>query len=291
MPTIGPGEVLVKVHASTVSPGTIWIRKGGYDGNWFFTLFIRLLFGVFSPRNPILGFEFSGTVVGVGEQVKRFRVGQQVYGTTVGRKQGAYAEYVALPESWKQGTILPVPSGLSMDEAAALSVGAMTASNFLQKAGLRTGLTTKTRVLIYGGSGSVGSAAVQLARYMGTDVTAVASGANADLLTSLGAHHTLDYHTWSPATFAGQYDVVFDAVNKLPKKLAKSFLKPGGKFVTVADMFVENDALMDVVHEAIAKGAFSPYIEKVYTLEQVAEAHSYAEKGHKRGNLVVRVAG
>lgn len=278
-------EVLVKVVASSVTPGAIWVRRGSYEGSWFFTFFIRVLFGLFSPRNKVLGFEFSGIVEAVGASITKFKIGDEVYGSTTGLKQGAYAEYICVPQQWKQGTILRKPVGLSFQQAAVLSVGSMTASNFLQKAGIKSG----DKVLIYGGSGSVGSYAIQLAAFMGGTVDAVCSAGNADMVKQLGAQVAYDYKNWIPAELNGHYDVVFDAVNKLPKSTAQKLLKPRGRYVSVSGMFVESDQLMDVVHDAIKVNRLTPFIDRIYSIEQIREAHRYAELGHKRGNVVILV--
>lgn len=278
-----PNEVLVKVVASSVTPGAIWVRRGSYEGSWFFTFFIRVLFGFFAPRNKVLGFEFSGIVTEVGAAVSKFKVGDEVFGTTTGLKQGSYAEYLCVPESWKQGTILHKPKSLDFNEAAVLNIGSMTASHFLQKAAVKPG----DRVLIYGASGSVGSFALMLATHFGAMPDAVCSASNSDMVKKLGAQAVYDYRTWIPQELKGYYDVVFDAVNKLDKGVAKSLLNAGGRYVSVSGMYVESDQLMEPVFEAIDQGRLKPYIDRTYPLDQIVAAHQYAETGHKRGNVVV----
>jgi NADPH:quinone reductase-like Zn-dependent oxidoreductase len=284
-PRIRPNEILVKVHASTVTSGTLWVRQGDFPGSAVYTFFIRLLYGIRKPRRPILGYEFSGVVADVGSQVTRFKKGDAVYGTTTGLKQGAYAEYVCIPETWKQGVMAQKPETLSFEAAAALPIGGMTALQLLQKAGVQKNDT----VFIYGASGSVGTYAVQLASYFGGVVTAACSGANMPLVTSIGAVEVLDYSVTNFKQLPTRFDVVFDAVGKLPKAIGKQLLKPGGRFISVKSMTKEKTEYLDVLEAAIAAGALRPVIDRVYPLAETADAHAYADLGHKKGNVVIAV--
>jgi len=156
-------EVLVRVCTSTVTAGTVWTRQGIFPGSWPFTVALRLMTGLFRPRRPVPGVEFAGVVETVGDRVATFRPGDAVYGTTTGLRQGAYAQYVCVPESWRGGVVSLKPARLTFAEAATLPVGGMTALNLLRKVSLQKGQS----VLIYGASGSVGTYAVQLATYLG----------------------------------------------------------------------------------------------------------------------------
>lgn len=278
-------EVLVKVHASTVTAGTIWIRKGEFPGSRLFTFLLRLMYGFKQPQKPVIGFEFSGIIETVGANVSKFKKGNSVYGTTTDLKQGAYAEYVCVPESWKQGVIAHKPETLSFEEAAALPIGAMTAYHILQKRSIQKG----AKVLVYGASGSVGSYAVQLAKFQGAEVTAVCSAVNLELVKSLGAEEALDYQTNDLSQLTKRFDVVFDAVGKLPSAKGKSLLKPGGKWCSVKSMTSEKTSYLDEFHKMISAGKLKPVIDRTYPLEEIVDAHRYVESGRKKGNVVILV--
>lgn len=278
-------EVLVKVHASTVTAGTIWIRKGEFPGSRLFTFLLRLMYGFKQPQKPVIGFEFSGIIETAGTNVSKFKKGDSVYGTTTDLKQGAYAEYVCIPESWKQGVIAHKPETLSFEEAAALPIGAMTAYHILQKRSIQKG----AKVLVYGASGSVGSYAVQLAKFQGAEVTAVCSAVNLELAKSLGAEEALDYQTNDLSQLTKRFDVVFDAVGKLPSVKGKSLLKPGGKWCSVKSMTSEKTSYLDEFHKMISEGKLKPVIDRTYPLEEIVDAHRYVESGRKKGNVVILV--
>ncbi|TAE22193.1 MAG: NAD(P)-dependent alcohol dehydrogenase [Candidatus Kapaibacterium sp.] len=277
-------ELLVKVHASSVSAGSIWIRKGIFPGSAFFTFFIRLMFGITKPRNPILGYEFSGIVEEVGKDVKAWKKGDAIYGTTTGLKQGSYAEYVCIPELNKQNVIAPKPHNVSFEEAAALPVGVMTALHLLQKANIAKG----QKVLIYGASGSVGTFAVQIARAFGASVTGVCSTGNVDLVRSLGAENVLDYTTQDFTNCSEQFDVIFDAVGKLDTATRKRLLRQNGQFRSTTSPTAEKREYLETLHTMIAEGKLQPAIDKVYPFEQLVEAHRYVDLGHKKGNVVIK---
>lgn len=278
-------EILVKVYASTVSAGAIWVRQGQFPGSKTFTFLARLMFGLTKPRKPIIGFEFSGVVEAVGVGVTRFRVGDNVYGTTTGLPQGAYAEYVCVPERWKQGVVARKPPTITFEEAAALPVGGMTALNILQRANIKP----NHDVLIYGASGSVGTYAVQIAKYWGARGTAVCSGRNAELVQSLGADTVIDYTTTDIQTLATPFDVVFDAVAKMPPAIVKSLLKQGGKALSVTSITSEKQKYLDTLEGMIAEHKLKPVIDRTYPLENIIQAHEYGDTGHKCGNVVINV--
>ncbi|MCH5716473.1 NAD(P)-dependent alcohol dehydrogenase [Niabella hibiscisoli] len=189
IPTPGGKDLLVKVHASTVTPGVSYVRQGIVPGSTFKTLLMRLVFGIRKPRRPILGYEFSGIVETVGATVTQFKKGDAVYGTATGLNAGSYADYLVVPETWRWGVIAKMPDTLSFEQAAALPIGAMTALHILLKAKIKS----SDNILIYGGSGSVGSYAIQIAKYYGARVTAVCSHSNLSLVVSLGADTAVDY--------------------------------------------------------------------------------------------------
>ena len=234
-PIPGNSELLIKVHASTVSAGITWLRKGEYSGNKLFTLLLRLQFGIFKPKLPILGSEFSGVVEAIGKDVTQFKKGDAVYGTTTGLKKGAYADYVCVREKWKQSMVKLKPEHLSFTEAAALPVGCMTALQILQKANL----SFKTHLLVYGASGSVGSYAVQIGKFYGATVTAVTSTNNLEWIKTLGAEEVLDYTVPEWYRVSKKIDIVFDAVGKLQTMEWKTLLKKGGKFCSTKSLTFE----------------------------------------------------
>lgn len=279
-PSPKENEVLIKVHAATVTQGDVMLRKL----HPLMVLPMRL-FGVRRKRIP--GHEFAGEIDSVGAAVKQFRVGDQVFGTTTGLDIGANAEYVCLPEEWGTGVLAIKPANLSYEEAAALPVGGMTALYILQKGNIQSG----QKVLIYGASGSVGTYAVQLAKnHFGAEVIGVCSAANVDLVKSLGADQVIDYAKEDVVKNGRKYDVVFDAVGKITSSQAKNLLKENGTFLTVQSTTREENRNLVTLRELAEAGKVKAVIDKRYPLEQVAEAHRYVETGRKKGNVVISVA-
>jgi len=250
----------------------------------------RLAVGFGRPRRPILGSALAGEIDAVGNAVKQFTVGDRVYGYS-GMRFGGCAEYVCLKEtgSLVTGGLVPAPSNLGFAEAAAIPYGGLMALHFLRAAAVRSG----QRVLIYGASGAVGTAAVQLARHFGAEVTGVCSTANLELVKSLGAERVLDYTREDDP--GGHYDLVFDAVGlrktSALKQACHDALVPGGKYRSVDRGLPRMTASgLQVLRELAEAGALKPVIDREYPLERVAEAHRYVELGHKRGNVVITVA-
>lgn len=279
-PSPKENEVLIKVHAATVTQGDVMLRK-------LHPLLVipMRLFGVRRKRIP--GHEFAGEIESVGADVKRFRAGDRVFGTTTGLSTGANAEYVCLPEEWGAGVLAIKPANMTYEEAAAVPVGGMTALYLLRKGNIRSG----SKVLVYGASGSVGTYAVQLARYhFGAEVTGVCSTANIELVKSLGAGQVIDY-TREDVTKNGQmYDVLFDAVGKLPSSQSKSLLKENGSYLSIQTTTSEKTENLVTLKELIEAGKIKAVIDRRYPLEGVAEAHRYVETGRKKGNVVITVA-
>jgi len=278
-PAPGANEVLIRVHAATVTAGDVMLRRLP-DWMW---LPMRLL----SPhrRKRIPGHELAGEVAAVGEAVTRFAVGDQVFGTTTGLSVGANAEYVCLPEAWPAGVLARKPANLSYAEAAALPVGGMTALQLLRKGKVQAG----QKVLIYGASGSVGTSAVQLARHFGAEVTGVSSGANMTMVRSLGADQVIDYNKDDFTQQRETYDLIFDAVGKSSAARSKRALKPGGRYISVATITRENTADLNFIRELAEAGAIKAVIDRRYPLAQAADAHRYVETGRKRGSVVLTI--
>ena len=276
-------EVLVKVHATTVTIGDTIMRSLNLPISGWQKLMARFFLGWRRPKRPILGMELAGQVESVGRKVTRFKAGDAVFASTFAVNFGGYAEYKCLPEN---GVLALKPANLSYEEAAAVPGAGMTALQCLKKGKIQPG----QKVLIYGASGAVGTYAVQLAsRHFGADVTGVCSGANLELAKSLGASQVLDYTRQDFTQSGERYDVVFDAVGKLLPAEGKKALKTGGIYINVHADSDGGDKLENllVLKELIEAGKLKPAIDRVYLFEQIVEAHRYVEQGHKKGNVVI----
>lgn len=278
-------EILVKIKATTVAAGDIRMR--GFKVRASFWLPARLALGLTGPKRKVLGMEASGVVESVGEGVTKFRVGDEIMAST--GFGGGYAEYACLPETEVvRGQVIEIvkkPEKLTFVEAAAVPVGAMTALAFLRKANVKNG----EKVLVYGASGSVGTYAVQLAKYFGAEVTGVCSASNLELVKTLGADTMIDYAKEDFAKNSQRYDLVFDAVGKTSRSHAKEAMTEKGVFLsTWQDPKMEPNDL-STLKGLIEAGKLKAIVDRQYPLEQIVEAHRYVEAGHKRGNVVITV--
>ncbi len=291
-------EVLIKVHASTVNRTDTGLRSAEYFISRFFTGLVR-------PRRKIPGTELAGEVEAVGAAVTEFQVGDHVFGVSASTA-GAHAEFVCLPE------IAPLahkPSGITFEEAAAVCDGVILALSYLRRVDLRN----RRQILVYGASGSIGTAGVQLAKYFGADVTAVCDTKNVELVASLGPDRVIDY-TEEDFTSGETFDFVFDAVGKLSFKRCRGSLKPGGVYgSTDLGPYAQNPFLAlwtarigdkkvlfpipryrkkDVLFlkDLIEAGKYRAVIDRRYRLEDIVEAHRYVETGQKTGNVVLTVS-
>ena len=287
-------EILIKIKATAVNSGDLRLRKAD-------PFAVRFFFGLTKPKKNILGGVLSGEIEAIGAAVKLFKVGDEVFGTT-GMSFGAYAAYTCLPEN---GTLALKPNNITHKEAAVIPFGGTTALYFIKKANIQSG----QKVLINGASGAVGTAAIQLAKYFGAHVTGVCSTANIEMVRSLGADEVIDY-TKEDFTKNGEtYDVIFDTVDKISfSNSLKSLNKNGililgasglsgmlqglwtsmtsGKKV-ITGMISEKADDINFLKGLIENGKLKPVIDRTYSLEQVAEAHAYVEKGHKKGNVAI----
>lgn len=295
-------EVLVRIHATTVSAGDWRARSLHLPGGFGFMG--RPVFGFFGPRQPILGTEFAGVIESVGKSVTRFKAGDEVFGFT-GAAYGCHAEYRKMAED---GLLALKPANLTFDQAASLSFGATTALPLLRN---HAKFRPWEKILIVGASGSVGSAAVQIARQIGAEVTGVTSTGNIGLVRRIGAEHVIDYTHEDFAAGHAKWDVIFDTTGTTSYARVARVLSPGGRLVIVQGTLADAMGLTraprssgksviaalpkitaaDIAHigELAASGALKPVIDRTYPLALAADAHAYVETGRKRGSVVLSV--
>jgi len=285
-PVPGKGEICIRVRATSVTASDCIMRRG--KARFPMWLLMRAMIGFRRPRKT-LGGVLSGEVESVGKGVARFRAGDAVFGIT-GLAFGTYAEYACLKETGRFAALAARPANATHEEAAAVPYGGMLALCFLKPAGI----ATARKVLVYGASGAIGTAAVQLARHFGAEVAGVCGTANLELVRSLGASRVLDYTKEASVPAGELYDLVFDAVGirkSSPLKLAcRNALAPGGISVSVDDRIAKLDPeSLPFLRELMEAGKLRAVIDRRYPLEEIVEAHRYVEEGHKRGNVVVTV--
>jgi NADPH:quinone reductase-like Zn-dependent oxidoreductase len=295
-PTPTGNQVLIKIYATSVNSADCRLRRAD---PWL----VRLLLGITKPRVKILGGVFSGVIDAIGKDVTKYKVGDEVFGST-GLSFGAYAEYKCLSQ---EATMAIKPKNLTHIEASSITFGGLTALYFVQKAEIKKG----QKVLVYGASGSVGSAIVQLVKYYGGEVTAVCSGPNFALATSLGADKLIDYTTEDFRHNSVVYDTIFETVNKISFDKSLQSLTKEGTLVLIAagfgemlkgvwhdltsqqkvisGTFPEKTESLKFLSELTQTGNYKAVVDKVYQLKDMPAAHRYVENGHKKGNVVIQV--
>lgn len=290
-------ELLIRIHATTVNSGDCRLRKAD-------PFLVRLIFGLLRPRKAILGTGFSGVVEATGKKVSLFKAGDIVFGSTEMR-MGTYAEFTCVPED----TPLALrPSDWTFQEAVSIPFGANTALSFLRLAAIQEG----QQVMIYGASGAVGTAAIQIAKHFGAKVTAVCSTRNLELVKSLGADQVLDYAREDFSQMQAQWDVVFETVNKIRVSTAARLVRKGGTLILGSALIKEmlqgqwiamtrkckvlmgshapTRADMETLRQLMETKALRPVIDRIYPLEDIVEAHRYVDSGRKKGNVVIDVS-
>ncbi len=292
-PTPKKNEICIKIHATTVTSSDCIIR--GFDIPLWrpVGLMMGIMMGFGKPRKSILGMEAAGEVDSVGKDVKRFKTGDQVFAyaamSPTKLRFGTYAQYMTIPEDW---LVLPKPSNITYEEAAAIPYGGELAMFFLKRGDIQN----RKNVLIVGASGTIGTTALQIARHYGAKVTGVCSTANIAMVRSLGAEEVIDYTKEDYSKRSERYDLILDAVpeqvadRKTLRAQGSSALAPGGAYVSIDDKIakVSREDLV-LLKDLAESGKFKPVIDRTYPLEEIVEAHRYVESGHKKGNVVITV--
>jgi NADPH:quinone reductase-like Zn-dependent oxidoreductase len=285
-----PDEVRIRIHASAVTASDIFIRSARVTPA--LQIPFRLMMGFTGPRRSVVGFVFSGIVEEAGDKTRRFKPGDEVYGTT-GFRLGAYAEYRCMKEtdSARHGCLALKPGNLTHEESTAAAYGGLLALQYVEKGRIQPA----DKVLIYGASGTSGTLAVQYARHLGAIVTGVCGTENVDFVKSLGANEVIDYTRADAPPSGASYDFVLDSVGGMKKselkKACKKALSPRGKYVSIddGDLQLSSERLMRL-KELIEGGSIKPILGRAYPLEDIVEAHRFVENGHKRGGVAVTIA-
>lgn len=280
-PQVEPGEVLIKVMASAVN--TMDVRLRSLSVGPLMGIMMRFMMGITKPKQPILGANVAGEIVALGEGVESFKIGDQVFGVT-GMSFGGHAQYIAMKEA---RSVALKPKNALYEEAAVLPFGGTSALFFLRKAEIGVG----QEVMIYGASGAVGTAGVQVAKYLGATVTAVCSKKNFDLIGKLGAQTLLEYQNDAYKKTDKKYDIIFDAVGKIKKSKVKKMLKPGGRFISVDGDGIAGvrKADLQLLAQMYEEGKLKAVIDRTFTLDEIAAAHRYVDQGTKTGNVALLI--
>lgn len=276
-------QILVKIVATAVNSGDVRVRS--LDVKGFLKVVMRLVLGISKPRKPILGTVFSGVVETVGDEVSKFKAGDKVFGMT-GFNFSTHAEYIAVNEN---SNVIEMPENATYEEAAAIIFGGQTAIYFLDKA--KISKIKNAKVLIIGATGSVGTAAVQLAKYHQADITAVCSSEGQRLVHELGVQHIIQYDKEDFTKKTEKFDIIFDAVGKSNRKQCEKLLNGTGIYKNVSSVnATETLQQLQLLKELFEKGAFRALIDKTFQMDEIIEAHRYVDTGRKKGNVVLKIS-
>lgn len=275
-------QILVKIVATTVNSGDARVRSLRVKG--FMKVIMRLVLGISKPRQPILGTTFSGIVEAVGDKVSKFKVGDNVFGMR-GFKLGTHAEYIAVDQ---HSHVLKMPKNATYEEAAAIVFGGHTAIYFLEKAKIAEKPTKK--ILIIGATGSVGTAAIQIAKHYQADITAVCSSRGQKLVGELGVTNIILYDKEDFTNRAEKFDVIFDAVGVFNRKKCAALLNENGIYKSVNEYASDTIQQLELLKELFEKGTFKATIDKTFQMAEIIEAHRYVDEGRKKGNVVLKIS-
>lgn len=281
-PTAKENELLIKVIASAVNSGDVKVRS--LDVKGFMKVIMRLVLGISKPRKPILGTVFSGVVENIGNKVSKFKVGDRVFGMT-GFKFGTYAEYIAVNQN---DNVIEMPNNATFEDAVAIIFGGQTAIHFLDKA--KIAQRTNATILIIGATGSVGTAAIQIAKHYNADITAVCSSEGLKLVRELGVTNTIQYDKEDFTKQKDKFDIIFDAVGKTTKKECRNLLNANGVYKSVSSGYAsETIQQLQQLKELYEKGELNAVIDKAFQMDEIIEAHRYVDTGRKKGNVVLKI--
>jgi len=281
-PILKGSQILVKIVATAVNSGDVRVRS--LDVKGFMKLIIRLVLGISKPRKPILGTVFSGIVENVGDKVSKFKVGDKVFGMT-GYKFGTYAEYIAVDQN---SNVIGMPKNATYDEAAAMIFGGHTAIYFLGKGKINE--KTSPKILIMGATGSVGTAAIQIAKHHKADITAVCGSQGLGLVNELGVNNIIFYDKEDFTKQTEKFDIIFDAIGKYSKNQCKNLLSKKGVYVSVKGYSSEKLQQLELLKELFEKGDFTATIDRTFKMAEIVEAHRYVDTGRKKGNVVLQIS-
>jgi len=282
-PIPNDNQILVKVVATAVNSGDVRVRS--LDVKGFMKVIMRLVLGISRPRKSILGVVFSGVVESIGATVSKFKIGDKVFGMT-GFKFGTYAEYIAVNQN---SNVLEMPKNATFEEAAAIIFGGQTAIHFLDKAKIAKKFNQK--ILIIGATGSVGTAAIQIAKHHNANITAVCSSNGHKLVSELEVKNIILYDKEDFTNRADRFDIIFDAIGKSNKNQCKNLLNENGVFKSVSSAYAsETRQQLQLLKELFEKGEFKATIDKAFPMDKIADAHRYVDTGRKKGNVVLKIS-
>ena len=277
-------QILVKIVATTVNSADVRVRS--LDVKGFMKVVMRLVLGISKPRKPILETVFSGVVESVGDKVFKFKEGDKVFGI-IGFKFGTYAEHIAVNQN---SNVIEMPNNATFEQAVAIIFGGQTAIYFLDKAKIAE--ISNPKILIIGATGSVGTAAIQIAKYQKADITAVCSFEGQKLVVELGVTNIILYDKEDFTKQTEKFDIIFDAVGKFNRKQCEKLLNRNGIYKSVSSVNAsETIQQLQLLKELYEKGAFKAVIDKTFQMDEIVEAHRYVDTGRKKGNVVLRISG